>query len=81
MSPQSPQLAGPLLPAHDRDPEASSAPPLTALGLPGNMALGIKGRNPRARRKERRKEGRKGLLERAEGKRDGRAQHTEVGTG
>lgn len=60
MAPGSPQLAGPLLPAHDRDPEASGAPSSDmALGLPGNMALGIKGRNPRARRKERRKEGRK----------------------
>lgn len=62
MSPGSPQLAGPLLPAQDRDPEARGAPsPDTALGLPGNVVLGIKGRNPRARRKKRRKEERKSV--------------------
>lgn len=41
-------MAGPLLPAQDGGPEASSpSSPGTALGLPGNVSLGIKGGNLR----------------------------------
>ena len=51
-SPGSSQMAGPFLPAQDGGPEASSpSSPGTALGLPGNVALGIKGGNLREGRK------------------------------